>query len=78
MTLTSALPATAAGAEALESALTDLAGLAPSEVSFPAAREHRLELLADLIEQHLDVDALLELARRGPPPGLPFLPPGAP
>lgn len=52
--------------------------LAPSGVSFPAARERRLDLLGDLIEEHLDVDALLELAHGGPPPGLPFLAPGAP
>ncbi|KLO29597.1 cobalamin biosynthesis protein CobQ [Mycolicibacter heraklionensis] len=53
-------------------------GLEPSGVSFPAARERRLDLLGDLIEEHLDVDALLELAGGGPPTGLPFLPPGAP
>ncbi|MCV7383587.1 cobyric acid synthase [Mycolicibacter longobardus] len=53
-------------------------GLAPSGVSFPAARERRLDMLGDLIEEHLDVDALLELAHGGPPPGLPFLAPGAP
>ncbi|MEZ0580435.1 cobyric acid synthase [Nocardioides sp. MH1] len=33
-----------------------------SAVSFPAARERRLDLLGDLVEEHLDVDALLELA----------------
>jgi adenosylcobyric acid synthase len=58
--------------------LAETLGLEPSGVSFPAAREHRLDLLADLIEEHLDVDAVLDLARGGPPPGLPFLPPGAP
>lgn len=58
--------------------LAETLGLEPSGVSFPAAREHRLDLLADLIEEHLDVDAVLDLARDGPPPGLPFLPPGAP
>ncbi|HWJ82182.1 MAG TPA: cobyric acid synthase [Nocardioides sp.] len=30
--------------------------------SFPAARERRLDLLGDLVEEHLDLDALLELA----------------
>ncbi|MEO9325314.1 cobyric acid synthase [Nocardioides sp. C4-1] len=35
----------------------------PSRASFPAARERRLDLLGDLVEEHLDVDALLELAR---------------
>lgn len=49
-----------------------------SRACFPAARERRLDLLGDLVEQHLDVEALLALARSGPPPGLPFLPPGAP
>ncbi len=49
----------------------------PSGVSFPAARERRLDLLGDLVEEHLDVDALLELARKGPAAGLPILPPGA-
>jgi adenosylcobyric acid synthase len=36
-----------------------------SRASFPAARERRLELLGDLVEEHLDVDALLRLAREG-------------
>ena len=47
-----------------------------SGVSFARAREARLDLLADLAEEHLDLDALLELARSGPPM-LPILPPGA-
>ncbi|MEP9384646.1 cobyric acid synthase [Nocardioides sp. KR10-350] len=46
-----------------------------SRVSFPAARERRLDLLGDLVEEHLDVDALLALARDGAPAGLPVLPP---
>ncbi|MDG4663132.1 cobyric acid synthase [Mycobacterium sp. 236(2023)] len=58
--------------------LRESLGLAPSEVSFAHAREARLDLLGDLVEQHLDVDALLKLARNGSPQGLPFLPPGAP
>jgi adenosylcobyric acid synthase len=33
--------------------------------SFPAARERRLDLLGDLVEEHLDVDALLALAEWG-------------
>ncbi|GAA2020222.1 cobyric acid synthase [Nocardioides kribbensis] len=48
-----------------------------STASFPAARERRLDLLGDLVEQHLDVDALLDLATRGAPAGLPVLAPGA-
>jgi len=34
-----------------------------STASFPKARERRLDVLGDLVEEHLDVDALLELAR---------------
>ena len=48
----------------------------PSGVGFAAARERRLDLLGDLVEQHLDVDALLDLATGGAPAGLPILPPG--
>jgi adenosylcobyric acid synthase len=50
----------------------------PSTTSFAAGREARLELLADLVEEHLDTDAILELALSGAPVGLPTLPPGAP
>ena len=46
-----------------------------SGTSFAAARETRLDLLADLVEQCLDVDALLALARDGVG-DLPVLPPG--
>jgi len=49
----------------------------PSDVSFAAAREERLDLLGDLAEKHLDVDALLTLARDGVG-DVPLLPPGAP
>lgn len=49
----------------------------PSGVSFAAARERRLELLADLVEQHLDVAAIADLATRGAPRDLPLLPPGS-
>ncbi|MDI6908215.1 cobyric acid synthase [Nocardioides sp.] len=49
----------------------------PSGVSFAAARETRLELLADLVEEHLDVTAIASLATDGAPHGLPVLPPGA-
>ena len=47
----------------------------PSGVSFAAARERRLDVLGDLAEEHLDLDALLELARDGAP-AMPALPPG--
>jgi len=56
--------------------LSESLELAPSDVSFPAARERRLDLLGDLVEEHLDVDALLDLARNGAPADLPILPPG--
>jgi len=44
-----------------------------STASFPAAREARIEALADAVEEHLDVAALLELAERGAPHALPTL-----
>ncbi|MGN6162168.1 MAG: cobyric acid synthase [Marmoricola sp.] len=49
----------------------------PTGVSFAEARERRLELLGDLVERHLEVDALLHLALDGAPAGLPILEPGA-
>jgi adenosylcobyric acid synthase len=49
----------------------------PSDVSFAEQRERRLDLLGDLAEEHLDLDALLSLAREGAPTGLPSLEPGA-
>ena len=47
--------------------LAEVLGGEPSGVDFAAARERRLDLLADLVEQHLDVDALLTLAHGGTP-----------
>ncbi|WP_134429514.1 cobyric acid synthase [Mycobacterium ulcerans] len=61
-----------------EAFLRETLGLTGSGTSFSAARERRLDLLGDLVERHLDVDALLALARHGCAPALPFLPPGAP
>ena len=58
--------------------LRETLGLDPSGVSFTGARNARLDVLGDLVEEHLAVDALLDLVRLGPPAGLPFLPPGAP
>jgi adenosylcobyric acid synthase len=62
--------------------LAEVAGLlgaswAPSGACFAEHRLRRLDLLADLVEEHLDVAALLELGRSGPVLGLPLLPPGA-
>jgi adenosylcobyric acid synthase len=55
--------------------LAETLGVA-SAVSFPAARERRLDLLGDLVEEHLDVGSLLALARGGVTAGLPVLLPG--
>ncbi|HYN17557.1 MAG TPA: cobyric acid synthase, partial [Actinomycetes bacterium] len=46
--------------------------------SFGASRQQMLDRLADAVEQHLDTAALLRLIEAGAPPGLPFVPPGAP
>ncbi|MER7335416.1 MULTISPECIES: cobyric acid synthase [unclassified Micromonospora] len=48
------------------------------DTSFAAARERSLDLLGDLVEEHLDTDALWRLVESGPPADLPFIPPGAP
>jgi len=48
-----------------------------SKVVFEDRREARLDLLGDLVTEHLDVDALLDLTTQGAPAGLPVLPPGA-
>jgi adenosylcobyric acid synthase len=48
------------------------------DTDFAALRERGLDLLGDLVEEHLDTDALLSLIEAGPPAGLPFVPPGAP
>ncbi|MFI7702308.1 cobyric acid synthase [Nonomuraea sp. NPDC049480] len=47
------------------------------DTDFAALREERLDALGDLVERHLDTDALLRLIQHGPPE-VPFLPPGAP
>jgi len=44
--------------------LADALGIT-SRASFAAARERRLDLLGDLVEEHLDVEELLRLAREG-------------
>jgi adenosylcobyric acid synthase len=50
----------------------------PAQTTFAQVRERRLDTLADLVGTHLDTGALLQLIEHGPPPGLPFIPPGAP
>lgn len=47
------------------------------DTSFAGHREARLDALADLVEAHLDTDAVLRLIEDGPTPGLPSLSPGA-
>jgi adenosylcobyric acid synthase len=48
------------------------------DTRFAEVRERALDVLGDLVEQHLDTGALWRLIERGPPAGLPFIPPGAP
>lgn len=50
--------------------------LPESTASFPEQRAARLDLLGDLVERHLDVEALLDLALSGAPDALQVLPPG--
>jgi adenosylcobyric acid synthase len=42
-----------------------------TDVSFAGVRESRLDLLGDLVAEHLDTTALAELVEHGPPAGLP-------
>jgi adenosylcobyric acid synthase len=44
-----------------------------SDVSFGAVRERRFDVLADLVEEHLDTSALVHLIESGPPQDLPIL-----
>jgi adenosylcobyric acid synthase len=48
------------------------------DTRFAAVRDRTLDLLGDLVEEHLDTEALWRLIEAGPPAGLPFVPPGAP
>jgi len=45
-------------------------GVRAGRVSFAAAREARIDALADAVEEHLDLDAVLRLVEQGPTPGL--------
>jgi adenosylcobyric acid synthase len=45
----------------------------PATIDFHAEREHQLDRLGDLIEEHLDTDLLLSLIERGAPKDLPDL-----
>jgi adenosylcobyric acid synthase len=58
--------------------LCEVAGLlgrevAPGGLCFAAVRDARIDLLADAVEEHLDVDRLLALAEQGAPAGLPVV-----
>ena len=50
----------------------------PGTRAFEDVRQARLDVLGDLVADHLDTDAVLRLLSEGAPPGLPFVPPGAP
>jgi adenosylcobyric acid synthase len=50
--------------------------VAAPDTDFAALREARLDRLGDLVAEHADTDALWRLIERGPPDGLPLLPPG--
>ncbi|HEX5862474.1 MAG TPA: cobyric acid synthase [Nocardioides sp.] len=54
----------------LASELSGRGPLATGSVSFAAARERRIDAIADAMEQHLDLDAVGRLIESGPPPGL--------
>jgi len=47
--------------------------LEPGRVDFKAAREQRVDALADAVERHLDLDAVVRLVESGGPPGLPVV-----
>jgi adenosylcobyric acid synthase len=50
----------------------------PGTRAFEDVRQSRLDVLGDLVADHLDTDAVVRLLDAGPPAGLPFVPPGAP
>jgi len=50
----------------------------PGQICFEAVRQRRLDVLGDLVAEHIDTGRLLRLIHDGAPAGLPFIPPGAP
>ncbi|WP_433473627.1 cobyric acid synthase [Spirillospora sp. CA-142024] len=46
------------------------------DVSFAALREATLDVLGDLVEEHMDTAAVWRIIERGAPGGLPVVPPG--
>ncbi len=61
--------------------LTEVAALAGRDFTvcpdtdFAVVRQARLDVLGDLVAEHLDTAALARLIGEGPPPGLPVIPP---
>jgi len=55
----------------LVSGLAGRSGVEVGAVSFAGARERRIDAIADALEDHLDVDAVLRLVEHGAPPHLP-------
>jgi adenosylcobyric acid synthase len=51
---------------------------AAPDTAYGALRERTLDALGDLVEEHLDTEALWRLIEYGAPAGLPFVAPGAP
>jgi adenosylcobyric acid synthase len=47
--------------------------VAAPDTGFAAERDRQLDLLGDLVQRHLDTDALDRLIAAGPPPGLPVV-----
>jgi adenosylcobyric acid synthase len=47
--------------------LVDVPGFRPGDVRFAAVREAQIDRLADAVEEHLDVEALLDLVASGAP-----------
>jgi adenosylcobyric acid synthase len=63
--------------------LSEVAGLVgrswlPGAEAFEDIRQARLDVLGDLVADHLDTEAVMRLLSDGQPAGLPFIPPGAP
>ncbi|ONI88370.1 cobyric acid synthase CobQ [Saccharothrix sp. ALI-22-I] len=54
-------------------------GFTPApDVDFAGRRSAQLDLLGDLVADHLDTDAIRALLEKGAPPGLPVIPPAGP
>jgi adenosylcobyric acid synthase len=53
--------------------LAGVPGFRAGGTSFAAAREARIDAIADALEQHVDLDAVLDLLDRGAPPDLPVV-----